>query len=108
MIAVRIDGFSGKAPSLLQWNVTATGVVVTLLPPLSTALQCAGHLNRYFLAQDNDTHWYLVPEDMRGDWDVWLDLDQDSEAAWTVPKGARRLDGGPSAVTFEKPTGGGS
>lgn len=34
-----IDGFGGKASSLVMWETTSTGVCVGLLPPLSTAIE---------------------------------------------------------------------
>jgi hypothetical protein len=58
---------------------------------------------RYFLSQDNSSHWYLVPVENREEWDAWCNLDEDDEAAWDAPDFARRLDGGPNGITFSDP-----
>ncbi len=58
---------------------------------------------RYFLAQDQSTHWYLVPAERRQDWDAWCNLDEDDAASWERPDWASRLDGDPSRVTFAEP-----
>lgn len=63
---------------------------------------------RYFFAQDESSHWYIIPERLRAEWYEWTQLDPDNEDSWSPPKGARRLDGGPQAVTFENPRGGGA
>lgn len=59
---------------------------------------------RYFLDRDDSGHWYLVFESHRGAWNDWRSLDGDDEESWTCPKFAYRLAGGPSSVTFSKPT----
>lgn len=83
-------------------------------------------VDRFFLDCDNSGHWYLVPVRIRPEWNAWLglpsnneasrtppewnawlDLPSDNEASWTPPVGVKRLDGGPQAVTFERPLGGG-
>lgn len=56
---------------------------------------------RCFLDRDNDGHWYVVQNDFREDWDAWLQLDDDDEAAWDEPDYAYRLGGSPHTVTFE-------
>lgn len=58
---------------------------------------------RYFLDQDNACHWFLIPEDMREQWQEFSSLDEDDESLWEVPHYARRLDGHPSQVTFTDP-----
>lgn len=55
---------------------------------------------RFFLAQDNDCHWYVIPEENRKDWERWVDLDQEDEDSWTVPPFAIRVNGSASRVTF--------
>jgi hypothetical protein len=54
----------------------------------------------YFLAQDNDCHWYLVPRDNERSWQEWKDIDPEDAASWTPPKFAVRIGGSPSLVTF--------
>jgi hypothetical protein len=56
---------------------------------------------RFFLDQDSDCHWYLVPADKRQEWDAWTELDSDDEAAWSAPKWAIPLGTHPSTITFE-------
>lgn len=56
---------------------------------------------RFFLDQDQSSHWYLVPVKRRAEWNAWCDLDEDDERSWTPPEWAVRLGGGPQAVTFE-------
>ena len=58
---------------------------------------------RFFLAQDNSCHWYLVEAAKRAAWDAWLNLDEDDSASWTEPTYARALGGSPSEVTFAEP-----
>ena len=55
---------------------------------------------RYFLAQDNDSHWYVVPVERQAEWDAWCAIDPDDEAAWTTPVFAQQIGGSPSLVTF--------
>lgn len=59
--------------------------------------------DRFFLAQDNDTHWYIVPADRIDDWREWLSIDSDDERAWEVPDFARPVSGSPIRVTFTDP-----
>lgn len=58
---------------------------------------------RYFLAQDNDAHWYLVPAEKRGAWDAWLCIPSEDERAWDVPEWAKAIGGSPRSVTFTDP-----
>lgn len=39
MIKIILDGFSGKAYTLFDWEYTATGLVVTLHNPLAEAIR---------------------------------------------------------------------
>ncbi len=55
-------------------------------------------LLRFFLDQDGDCHWYLVPESKREKWEKW----KDSES-WKCLDFAKPLGGGPRGVTFERP-----
>lgn len=59
--------------------------------------------DRYFLAQDNDSHWYVVPVKREEDWGKWLSLDSEDERSWEVPDFARGVGGSPRLVTFFDP-----
>lgn len=54
----------------------------------------------YFLAQDRDCHWFVVPTAYQAEWAAWCNLDDDDEASWDVPDWAESIGGGPSLVTF--------
>ena len=58
---------------------------------------------RYFLASDNDGHWYVIAEEHRREWEEWLEIDSDNEQAWTPPPYARSLGCSPTCVTFTDP-----
>lgn len=58
---------------------------------------------RFFLATDNDGHWYIVPDERRSEWSAWRDLDPENEDSWDAPEWARRLGGSPELVTFKDP-----
>jgi hypothetical protein len=59
---------------------------------------------RFFLAEDGDCHWFVVPVERRTEWDEWADLPSSDERAWTPPDYARAVGGSPSAlVTFSNP-----
>lgn len=55
---------------------------------------------RYYLTQDNDSHWYVVPVANKAEWEAWCDIDPDDEAAWVAPAFARQVGGSPCLVTF--------
>jgi hypothetical protein len=57
-------------------------------------------MGRYFLDQDQDSHWFIVPESLREAWDAWRELDPDDEKAWTAPKGCLELGSHPNTITF--------
>ena len=57
----------------------------------------------YFLSQDGDAHWYLVPLARKTEWEAWQHLDRDDEASWDVPDFAREVGGAVSRVTFTSP-----
>jgi len=59
---------------------------------------------RYFLGQDESSHWYLVLEDRVADWSKWLSLASDDPESWETPKCAIRLDGSPGSVSFTDPS----
>lgn len=59
---------------------------------------------KYFLAQDNDCHWYLVEASHRAEWYLWVNQDFDSEDAnCEVPDFAKELNRGVEYVEFENP-----
>lgn len=60
---------------------------------------------RFFLDQDQSSHWYIVPAAKRTEWDAWRDLPDDDEASWEAPIWSRRLDGSPTNITFSNPEG---
>lgn len=39
---------------------------------------------RYFLDQDGDGHWYLVPVDRKADWEMW----PRSACGWSTRSGS--------------------
>lgn len=53
----------------------------------------------YFLDNDDDGHWYLVPHNQRAEWYSWLNFDGEAD----VPVWARLLSGGPQDVIFIAP-----
>jgi hypothetical protein len=60
-------------------------------------------MKRFFLDQDQDSHWYLIPVARREAWDAWCELSTDDEASWTAPKFAQELGCHPNTVTFSQP-----
>lgn len=58
---------------------------------------------RYYLTQDSDCHWFVVPVDKREEWNAWTEIDSDDERAWEAPDFARSIGGSPSMVTFLEP-----
>ena len=55
---------------------------------------------RYFLSQDNDCHWFIIPADKRDEWNAWCEIESDDEQAWEPPDFAYPINGHPSGVTF--------
>ncbi len=60
-------------------------------------------LKRFFLDQDQSSHWYVIPLARRAEWDKWCDIPEDNEAAWTAPVFVQEVGGGPNCVTFSQP-----
>lgn len=58
---------------------------------------------RYFLDQDQDCHWYVIPVSHRVDWLNWNSQDPNDERYWTPPDFAKPLGGSHTLVTFENP-----
>ena len=57
---------------------------------------------RFFLAQDDSCHWYLVPASRKVEWEAWRDLPGTDERSWTVPDFTKGIDG-PHRLTFTNP-----
>lgn len=54
---------------------------------------------RFRLAQDDSSHWYIIPADQEDAWVTWFELDEGDDK-WDVPEWAVRIDGSPTNVTF--------
>jgi hypothetical protein len=58
---------------------------------------------RYFIDQDDDCHWYLIPEIKREKWERWRDTDwKDSLADCALPDFVVDI-GSPNSLTFTDP-----
>lgn len=58
---------------------------------------------RYFLDTDNNDHWYVVPVELKAEWDAWMDLPGDDERVCEAPEGIVRLEVSHTLVTFTDP-----
>ena len=58
---------------------------------------------RYFLDQDSDAHWFVVPCENEKQWDEWVNLPEGDERGWHAPSFARAVGGSPRLVTFNNP-----
>jgi hypothetical protein len=60
---------------------------------------------RFFFSQDQDSHWYMVPDCLRKDWEAMTanDLDEDAADSFDAKFGDYRLSGGIGRITFENP-----
>lgn len=56
---------------------------------------------RFFFDQDEEGHWYLVPESSREDWEDFVE-DEDRQDEGDVPDGATAIDG-VNRFVFENP-----
>lgn len=56
----------------------------------------------YILIQDDDCHWYVIPEDKQEDFNYWLELPEDDKNCWVKPDYAERVGGSPSLVKFKE------
>lgn len=55
----------------------------------------------YFLDQDPDCHWYVVPVSQAKAWEEWLDsVDDENFDPDAMPAGVEIVGGGPQRVTF--------
>ena len=50
----------------------------------------------FILAQDNDGHWYVIPDDKNEEFYRWVD----DEGNWDIPEYAKEVGGAPSLVKF--------
>lgn len=55
----------------------------------------------FYLTQDNDCHWYVVPAEKETEWSEFLELDPNDEASWDVPEWAEQVGGSPTLVKFK-------
>ncbi|MEV4606226.1 hypothetical protein MRBLMR1_001170 [Neorhizobium sp. LMR1-1-1.1] len=62
-----------------------------------------GLTERFYLSQDNDGHWYVVPVAKRQEWITWLEIPSDDDRAWTPPEFAKQVGGSPCLVMFTNP-----
>ncbi len=51
---------------------------------------------RCVLVQDDDCHWYLIPANRRGRWEIWVGSGNE-----VVPEWATRVNGPPDLVEFD-------
>lgn len=56
----------------------------------------------YILVQDNDCHWYVIPDNKSDDWFNWCEIDVCDERAWEPPKYAKQIGGCPKLVKFKQ------
>lgn len=59
-------------------------------------------LQDYILVQDNDFHWYVIPDSKEEEWNKWCEIDSGDEESWDVPEYAVMVGGSPSLVKFKK------
>lgn len=85
-----VDPSYTQSPFVFTGGLLATGTITGRLQP------------RFFLAQDDDSHWYLVPEQNRAEWEAWTNISKDDPASWNVPDFAKSIDG-PHTLTFADP-----
>lgn len=61
-------------------------------------------MNRFFLAQDNDSHWWIVPVDRHADFAAWAEADPEDANRWKpMDFFAIEVGGCPGLVTFTDP-----
>ena len=60
-------------------------------------------MTRFILVQDNDSHWFVIPETEREEWGDWRDFPDTDKRSWTPPDFAQAVGGSPSLVTFTDP-----
>ena len=55
---------------------------------------------RYFLSQDQSSHWYVVPVLKQEEWEEWNNLSENDPKSWDAPEWAIRVGGSYTLVTF--------
>lgn len=60
-------------------------------------------MQRYFLAQDNDSHWWIVPVARHAEFEKWAEHINNYTTALAPPDWAIEVGGCPSLVTFTNP-----
>lgn len=58
---------------------------------------------RFFMDQDNDCHWYIIPQERGDEWHKWKSIPDGDERGWTVPDWAKPIGESHTLVTFEDP-----
>lgn len=57
---------------------------------------------RFYIDQDNDSHWYVIPVSRSEEWEEWRALDSDDARSWDTPSFAEAISGPPSLVNFAR------
>jgi hypothetical protein len=60
-------------------------------------------MKRFFIDQDHDCHWYIVPEEKKIEWEEWRNLPEDNESSWETPDFAKCINGPTNIVMFTNP-----
>lgn len=56
----------------------------------------------FYLSQDNDSHWYVIPFSKKEEWYEFLELDTDDPLSWEVPEWADSIGGSYTNVIFRE------
>lgn len=59
---------------------------------------------RYFLGQDQSSHWYLVPANRREEFERWAAIDEEDSRGWLAPDYVTEIGCHISLLEFEIPT----
>jgi len=86
--------------ALTRHGVCPTGHVVNLSTDASGVAVEADLEQSYFLAQDQSSHWYVVPKTNEAEFNLWVNMDPDNPQSWEAPDFATRIGGSPGLVTF--------
>lgn len=57
-------------------------------------------IKKYYLEQDNSSHWYVIPVDKENEWGKWCEIPEEDEKSWEIPTFAESVGGSPSLVLF--------
>lgn len=82
-----------------EWDLN-NGATEDQVPQIASVIEENLDKGRYFLDQDQDSHWFAIPVSRRPDWDRWKALDQDDPKGWADPVYATALPGHPNRMTF--------